>query len=170
VEVTPVTGALNLTHPNVVTKVGTAGQIVEGGITDQSAGNSGVVNITAPGNVGIGTPTPVTVLTLQAGATGAFTPLLTLYASLSSTVGEGASIDWADGSSHTVFGRIRSLCRTAGQYDLVFSTYYGSALEALRLTAPGGIVLPSLPSANPGAGSKQLWYDPADGNRVKFAP
>lgn len=48
----------NLTHPNVVTKVGTAGQIVEGGITDASAGNSGVVQITAAGNVGIGaTPT-----------------------------------------------------------------------------------------------------------------
>jgi hypothetical protein len=57
VEVTPVTGALNLTHPNVVTKVGTAGQIVEGGITDQSAGNSDKVHITAAGLVGIaGTP------------------------------------------------------------------------------------------------------------------
>jgi hypothetical protein len=29
---------------------------------------------------------------------------------------------------------------------------------------------PSLPSTNPGPGSKQLWYDPDDGNRVKFAP
>jgi hypothetical protein len=59
VEVTPVTGALNLTHPNVVTKVGsTPGQIVEGGITDQSAGNSNRIVITSGGNVGIGTATP----------------------------------------------------------------------------------------------------------------
>lgn len=34
----------------------------------------------------------------------------------------------------------------------------------------GAYKLPSLPSADPGPGSKQLWYDPADGNRVKFAP
>jgi len=33
----------------------------------------------------------------------------------------------------------------------------------------GNITLTTLPSVNPGAGSKQLWYDPADGNRVKFA-
>lgn len=30
--------------------------------------------------------------------------------------------------------------------------------------------LTNMPSSNPGAGSKVLWYDPADGNRVKFAP
>jgi hypothetical protein len=58
VEVTPVTGALNLTHPNVVTKVGTAGQIVEGGITDESAGNSDRVHITAAGDIGLAIPSP----------------------------------------------------------------------------------------------------------------
>lgn len=30
-------------------------------------------------------------------------------------------------------------------------------------------ILTNLPNANPGAGTKALWYDPADGNRVKFA-
>jgi hypothetical protein len=30
--------------------------------------------------------------------------------------------------------------------------------------------LQNLRSTNPGAGSQQLWYDPADGNRVKYAP
>jgi hypothetical protein len=33
----------------------------------------------------------------------------------------------------------------------------------------GGVRIENLPNASPGAGSKQLWYDPADGNRVKFA-
>jgi len=33
-----------------------------------------------------------------------------------------------------------------------------------------GVRLPGLPSTNPGAGSKKLWYDTTDGNRVKFAP
>ena len=50
VETTSIGGAANLTHPNVVTKVGAVGQIVEGGITDASAGNSGTVQITAPAN------------------------------------------------------------------------------------------------------------------------
>jgi hypothetical protein len=34
----------------------------------------------------------------------------------------------------------------------------------------GPLAVDSMPAANPGAGTKQLWYDPADGNRVKFAP
>jgi hypothetical protein len=59
VETTPVGTPSTLSHPNVVTKVGgTAGQIVEGGITDLSAGNSGKMTITAAGLVGIGTPIP----------------------------------------------------------------------------------------------------------------
>jgi hypothetical protein len=33
-----------------------------------------------------------------------------------------------------------------------------------------GVSVPSLPSSNPGAGSKRFWYDPADSNRIKFAP
>jgi hypothetical protein len=64
VETTPVTGAVNLTHPNVVTKVGTAGQIVEGGITDESAANSDRLHVTAAGNVGIGTGSPTFLLSL----------------------------------------------------------------------------------------------------------
>jgi hypothetical protein len=34
----------------------------------------------------------------------------------------------------------------------------------------GGFTLPILNSSNPGAGSQKIWYDPSDGNRVKFAP
>lgn len=33
----------------------------------------------------------------------------------------------------------------------------------------GGLALTNLPSSSPGAGTKMLWYDPSDGNRVKFA-
>jgi hypothetical protein len=51
-----VLGKANLTNPNVVTKVGAAGEIVEGGITDESAGASNRVRITAAGNVGISNP------------------------------------------------------------------------------------------------------------------
>lgn len=34
----------------------------------------------------------------------------------------------------------------------------------------GGLMISTLPNTNPGAGTKKLWYDPADSNRVKFAP
>jgi hypothetical protein len=55
VEVTNISGATGLTHPNVVAKVGaTPGELVEGGITDESAGNSDRLHITAAGAVGVG--------------------------------------------------------------------------------------------------------------------
>ena len=66
VETTSISGGANLTHPNVVTKVGAVGQIVEGGITDASAGNSSKVYISASGNVGIGTTNPGAKLSLGA--------------------------------------------------------------------------------------------------------
>jgi hypothetical protein len=46
---------------------------------------------------------------------------------------------------------------------------FGTGNE-MWLTSADGLVINDLRSTNPGAGSKQLWYDPADGNRVKFAP
>ncbi len=42
--------------------------------------------------------------------------------------------------------------------------------QLMELTNAGALALPSLPSVAPAAGSKQLYYDPADGNRVKFMP
>jgi hypothetical protein len=35
---------------------------------------------------------------------------------------------------------------------------------------PPNIIMPTLLSADPGVGSKQIWYDPSDGNRVKYSP
>jgi len=43
------------------------------------------------------------------------------------------------------------------------------ASDTTWINVNGKYKFPSLPSASPGAGSKQLWYDPADSNRVKFA-
>jgi hypothetical protein len=39
----------------------------------------------------------------------------------------------------------------------------------LRINASKLVIFNALPASNPGAGTKQLWYDPADGNRVKYA-
>ena len=65
VETTSISGAVNLTHPNVVTKVGSAGQIVEGGITDLSAASSSSVYIAAGGHVGIATTSTPFVLNVN---------------------------------------------------------------------------------------------------------
>jgi hypothetical protein len=159
IEVTPVTGALNLTHPNVVTKVSsTSGGIVEGGITDESAANSNRLHITAGGNIGIGTSAAAVALDIN--ATGGSDDVL----HLNCVPGSGpymrfisnASTKWTIGHS-------------LGQAAAGSFVFY-SSIAALILTAAGGIALPGLPSTNPGGGTKQLWYDPADGNRVKFAP
>ena len=81
------------------------------------------------------------------------------------------------GAGQGLFAAIRGLItdgsnNTAG--DIVFYTRPSPAIaamtEVLRLTSGGLISLPNLPASNPGAGSKRLWYDPADGNRVKYAP
>jgi hypothetical protein len=57
-------------------------------------------------------------------------------------------------------------------YQGVFTGYSfrsSSDGEVFRISDNGQITIPFLPSGNPGAGTKQLWYDPADGNRVKYA-
>jgi len=46
----------------------------------------------------------------------------------------------------------------------------GSLSITATVTISGGLALTGLPSTAPAAGSKRLWYDPADGNRVKFVP
>ena len=48
--------------------------------------------------------------------------------------------------------------------------FVNAATEVFAISNNGAITMHQLPSSNPGAGSKQIWFDPADGNRVKFAP
>ena len=53
-----------------------------------------------------------------------------------------------------------------GPGQLIFQT---NGAIRMRIGADGNFTMDSLPSSNPGAGTKRLWYDPADANRVKFA-
>ena len=79
--------------------------------------------------------------------------------------------DWRDAAWHLR----RFVNGSTAVSDIVMSTYRLSfsvaAVEGLRIDGSSGIKIsiPQLRSTNPGAGSKELWYDPADGNRVKFA-
>jgi hypothetical protein len=160
VEVTPVGGAVNLTHTNVVTKVGTSGQIVEGGITDESAANSDSVHITAAGNLGIRTSNAQAALHVLAPAGGL--PALRLGDASQPTQDYAVIRD--GGSGYLQFTGAQT---GASGYRFLVN---GGANEVLRLENNASITMPGLPSSNPGAGSRRLWYDPADGNRVKFAP
>jgi hypothetical protein len=45
----------------------------------------------------------------------------------------------------------------------------GTTTFSYPVVLQAAVAISNLPAANPGAGTKQLWYDPADGNRVKFA-
>jgi hypothetical protein len=138
VEVTPVTGALNLTHPNVVTKVGTAGQIVEGGITDESAGNSDRLHISSAGIVSIARapyPDPNHIFQVRVAT-----------------------------DRNVFFGAVAGPEILIQCLNDAVSNYVSFTLAASSYSLKG------LRSSNPGAGSQQLWYDPADGNRVKYAP
>ena len=84
----------------------------------------------------------------------------------------GSNGDWRDAAWHLR----RFVNGSTAVSDMVMSTYRISfqvaTFEALRIDGASGIkiAVPQLRSTNPGPGSKELWYDPADGNRVKFAP
>jgi hypothetical protein len=52
---------------------------------------------------------------------------------------------------------------------VTFKNFGGSVVLGLE-TMTGHITMPFIPSSNPGAGTKKVWYDPADGNRMKYAP
>jgi hypothetical protein len=98
--------------------------------------------------------------------------------------GGGGTATTVLGGSQTVLGRSASGPRVAGAIGLNTTTNRMQAaaasgdvrdlvvspaltdqnLNGYKLTNVG------LPSSNPGAGSKQFWYDPADGNRVKYQP
>ena len=49
-----------------------------------------------------------------------------------------------------------------------FMTSNGAGTQAFL--GPSELSITGLPSSNPGAGSKKFWYDPSDGNRVKYTP
>lgn len=148
VEITP-PDVSGLTHPNVVTKVGaTAGTLAEGGITDESSANSDRLHITAGGNVGIGTASAGTKFEVvgRITASGASEPY-------------GLGLRFNPASPLIYIG-----ANGAGGFSI--SSAAGTVLVTIDQT--GRITLP-LPGSSPGVGTKMLWYDPADGNRVKFS-
>jgi hypothetical protein len=104
--------------------------------------------ITMGSNVGINCPPESgTILAINAGVDGSGTNAIHLH-----------------GSQISSFGYLRA-DHVAGEITVGFWTGGGSG----KVNLIGPIRCQDLAGANPGAGSKQLWFDPADGNRVKFA-
>jgi hypothetical protein len=73
----------------------------------------------------------------------------------------------AGGREYTLFSSGTGSGIGAGNFTIYDN---GAGAARFQIGPAGQIALYALPAANPGAGTKQLWYDPADGNRVKFAP
>jgi hypothetical protein len=72
-------------------------------------------------------------------------------------------------SAHTICGPQGS----SGQYASIGPTGFIASMGGAghqTFLGPDEFQMTGLRSTNPGAGSKDFWYDPADGNRVKFAP
>ena len=98
---------------------------------------------------------------------------LTITTSTSSVVSVGPSTNGIEVSVGTSLARVMpsaffislgSVSSALSTASLVIGTG-GSATAAL---APTGLKIDTLPSSSPG--TKQFWYDPADGNRVKYTP
>lgn len=83
----------------------------------------------------------------------------------------GMTIRAGDTYSSSIFFA-RSGLNNRGQIGYQHSTdQFTFVANGQKMRIGNGVYqLDTLPSTQPAAGSKQLWYDPADGNRVKFVP
>jgi hypothetical protein len=138
-----------------------------------------------PCNLGVGTASASFKVTVSGGGaaegTGGslFTPSINWSNSLCIT--DTAPAVWAGGAlilgkDNLNLAAMRVVYNNGtgfGTGELCFYTRPVATTEAmalaLRITTSGVLVNPTMPTANPGAGTKALWADPADGYRVKFA-
>jgi hypothetical protein len=96
-------------------------------------------------------------------------PVGTITGTMVSHVSGGVTTDAILTSAYAVMACTGS--GTSGQNSYIsqagFYTSNGGSTDAFL--GPSELMVTGLPSSNPGAGSKKFWYDPSDGNRVKFA-
>ena len=83
-------------------------------------------------------------------------------------VGDSMDISWG------ATGRLSMAAVAGGMGGFIFYAQNaggdGSQNEVMRIHGDGHFTIRALRSSSPGAGTKGFWYDPADGNRVKYAP
>jgi hypothetical protein len=115
--------------------------------------------ITSIGSVGINTVTPAEVLDVN-GAICA--------REASSPTPNAVILDFSGGAGR-VIAQGSAPGSVAGLNFIVASSDSSVSYVGLQITNLGWLINSAMPASNPGAGSKVLYYDPADGNRVKFA-
>lgn len=139
------------------------------------------VYVNSTGRVGVGTGNPGFHLHVAGPGTatdGTYTPSANLGSTLYISDSAGAGLSGgaiAFGAGGNPMCAIRSVFTDGtsfGAGSLSFYVRTNTAAEVLTavmtLLKDGRLVLPLLPSVNPGAGTKVMWCDTADGNRVKF--
>lgn len=119
--------------------------------------------------VGAGNVTPQALLHIKAvNVAGVDSVTGIMMDRLYDAVGDSMDIHWGP------TGRLSMAATGGGEGGFIFYAQTGggdgSMNECFRIDGNGQCFMKRLRSTNPGAGSKQIWYDPADGNRVKFAP
>jgi hypothetical protein len=110
--------------------------------------NTERMRLDASGNLGIGTSSPGTRLSVQGVSVGALLPLLRLH-NADSTDGTGAAIDFSTNSTFVTTGRIAGVREGTGLHGLQFSTFGaggGPLSEVMRLSAAGNLGLGVTPS------------------------
>lgn len=115
---------------------------------------------TGTGGVGVGTPSPYSTLSFGTRMTAGTKPAyIALYEEPDGSYFRGIGAGAIGGG---LFG--------VGIFCKLNPSYPATNQASFYVDDNGHIHMPDLPSTNPGAGTKKLWYDPADGNRIKFAP
>jgi hypothetical protein len=96
------------------------------------------------------------------------------WATVDLSAAGGSQTPWTsniDAANHNL-SNLAAITGSAGNISITsINIALGGAVSVSgSLSATGAVALSGLPSTAPAAGSKQLWYDPTDGNRVKFVP
>jgi uncharacterized protein YjbI with pentapeptide repeats len=185
-------GTATISQTNMANaSIGTA-QIINASITNALINDVSASKITA----GTITAVTITTATINGGAITGTTLSLTCtisgasvttaiqtgailsnYAGLSVTGPSGVAAVVANNSTSGFYAadssgniQIGLSYASGGAPGLTLQHWSGGSVDAVTQLATNLFKMDSLPSSNPGTGTKQFWYDPSDGDRVKYAP
>lgn len=124
--------------------------------------------LASTGNVGMGTNNPQALLDLYTTVINA--DMLIIRCGVASNA-DGPGIVLAQNSLSAAQAKVRGYFNSGiNTMGISITGFNGIAqVQQFLFDGSGRFAAMNLPSTNPGGGTKQFWYDPADGNRVKYA-
>jgi hypothetical protein len=186
-------GTATITQTNMASaSIGTA-QIINLAVTDAKINDLSASKITA-GTIAAVTITSVTInsgeITVQSvflgttttislgGAVNGLTAQQTISGVTYEAIVNGSEILMTNNANNAqaafLFdGSNRPYCEiiaSGSSFTNVPYAYHCADTSHYSALGPASLTMTGLPSSNPGAGSKQFWYDPSDSDRVKYAP